>query len=342
MAAKAKSKRPSRKRQSPKARKSPRKSVRNASSLAAERRRLERAAKQAELEAAQFRREAAELRKREKREKKKRATAEKRRAARRTKAGKARERESKRKARSRTATTREIHEIGRLVRWGIYTPKKVKKRKGRRVYTKGQAAYARRRQRKFAPVIETGAFVPVKSAAERKAWRKAGQTVTAKGVFVPVTISPEGALPVIEKRKRRRGPLKGKPEIIVTTKREPGIRKKRVVHVAVSPDDLALQEGYLSRRFDRAFRGKPEGARVRFYVEGRFGSQRTFNRNQFGAFVATLAAYRPKGGSSLYSFRERVSLGVVEPSSSRYVQTSKEKARRRRRVLRERRAGIRK
>lgn len=347
MAAKSKSKRPSRKRQAAKPRKSPRKTVRKAPGISAERRRIEREIAEAEAYARQLRREAASLAKREKAEKKRRSSAEKRRRARRTKAGKARERESKRKARSRTATTREIHEVSRLVRWGIYTPKKVKKRKGpkgktRIVYTKGQAAYARRRSRKFRHEIETEHFVPVRSAAERKIWREAGRTVTAKGVYVPISEKAEEI--TVAKRRIKRGKLKGRPEIVVTEKRAPGVRKKRVIHVAVTPGDLASQDEDLRRRFEAAFRKQPPDARIRFYVEGRFGSARTFARDQFGSFLAVLAGYRPKGGDQLFAFRRAISIGVTQPTLPRMVhyQPRAERKRRRARVLRERRAGTRK
>lgn len=245
----------------------------------------------------------------ERREKKSRATAAKRRKTKTSRHYKTRERESRQAARQRTATSHEIREINKLVAVGIYKPKKQKRTKGgQRTYTKGQARTAKRAAKKNKGIL-SGKFAFVKvPKKERAAFKRAGLPVTRTSVVV----YKEEEFDDFKMVKDRQG----RPELVGTIKKRRGRRQKKIAVTAITLDDMARQEIQMQAAFEARARELPPGHRIRFFVDGEYGSTRTFSAGEFPQFMAAIAAYR-RSNATLYKFRRALKIGIIGPGIPR-------------------------
>jgi hypothetical protein len=251
---------------------------------------------------------------RERREKKSQRTAAKRKKTKASRHYKARERESRKAARQRTATANDIREINKLVAVGLYKPKKQHRTKsGRRTYTKGQRASARRVHKKH---TAPGGFLSGKYAfvkvpkKERAAFKRAGLPTSRNAVIV----YKEEEFDTFKMIKDRQG----RPELIGTIEKRRGRRQKKITVTAITLDDMAQQEEKMRAAFEARARELPPGHRIRFFVDGEYGSTRTFSASEFPQFMASIAAYR-RSNATLYKFRRNLKIGIIGPGIARNV-----------------------
>lgn len=229
----------------------------------------------------------------------------KERSRRQGKAYRAAKKTSSRRYRARQATVKEIHQITNLINVGLYQPKKVRRKNGRKTYTKKQAERARRIANKNASLLRGHKFLKAPKAA-REQFKRAGIKTTRTAVV----IGDEGYDSFKLKRDR-----KGRFAIEALEKRKPGRRRKLDIITAIRPDDMVTQENSMRRRFDKFAKANP-GARIRLVIDGQFGTFKTFRADQFDQAIAYLSKYR-RSDATLYNFRSNITLSTVARGEAR-------------------------
>jgi hypothetical protein len=215
----------------------------------------------------------------------------------------------------RTKTTRGKSAV--LQQLGLYKPKKGR---GKRI-TPGKKKYIDKLAEKFADYLSPNyLFVKPKGkkktrdAQLRKA-RQAGEETTRTGIMVKRQGDVRSARIVKDKQTG----------FHIATRRTMRDRKGRQhVETIITPlaaaDELEMKKEKMRRAFKRSAAGTKgkKDTFVRFYVEGKFGSHRTFGADEFDLLWEELLKYTnaDKPGQQL-GFINRIKFGIVAPGAQR-------------------------